>query len=104
MAPRTTCNERNLVLRARPEIGTVTGVTLLHWLERRGGTIDNSAFPSRVVADGHLGTSPIRQAGGRVGDGYRPTPEEYGIHSLRRTKASLIYKATGNLRAVTDDR
>ena len=26
--------------------------------------------------------------------------EEYGKHSLRRTKASIIYKATGNLRAV----
>jgi integrase len=25
---------------------------------------------------------------------------EYGTHSLRRTKAALIYKATGNLRAV----
>ena len=23
---------------------------------------------------------------------------EYGTHSMRRTKASLIYKATGNLR------
>jgi len=28
------------------------------------------------------------------------TPEEYGTHSLRRTKASLIYKARGNLRAI----
>jgi hypothetical protein len=26
--------------------------------------------------------------------------EQYGTHSLRRTKASIIYKATGNLRAV----
>jgi site-specific recombinase XerC len=26
--------------------------------------------------------------------------EDYGAHSLRRTKASIIYKATGNLRAV----
>jgi integrase len=26
--------------------------------------------------------------------------KEFGTHSLRRTKASLIYKATGNLRAV----
>ena len=26
--------------------------------------------------------------------------EEYGTHSLRRTKASMIYKATGNLRAI----
>ncbi|GLS28349.1 Phage integrase family protein [Mesorhizobium albiziae] len=26
--------------------------------------------------------------------------EEYSTHSLRRTKASIIYKASGNLRAV----
>ena len=26
--------------------------------------------------------------------------EDYGTHSLRRTKASIIYKRTGNLRAV----
>jgi integrase len=25
---------------------------------------------------------------------------EYGTHSLRRTKAALVYKRTGNLRAV----
>ena len=27
-------------------------------------------------------------------------PHKYGTHSLRRTKAALIYKLTGNLRAV----
>jgi integrase len=26
--------------------------------------------------------------------------EDYGTHSLRRTRASIIYKATGNLRAI----
>lgn len=26
--------------------------------------------------------------------------EDYGTHSLRRTKAAVIYKATGNLRAI----
>ena len=26
--------------------------------------------------------------------------DDYGTHSLRRTKASIIYKAAGNLRAV----
>ena len=26
--------------------------------------------------------------------------DDYGTHSLRRTKASIIYKQTGNLRAV----
>jgi integrase len=27
-------------------------------------------------------------------------PHQYGTHSLRRTKAALIYRKTGNLRAV----
>ncbi len=27
-------------------------------------------------------------------------PRRYGTHSLRRTKATLIYRRTGNLRAV----
>lgn len=27
-------------------------------------------------------------------------PEEYGTQSLRRTKTSMIYKATGNIRAI----
>jgi integrase len=27
-------------------------------------------------------------------------PKQYGTHSMRRTKASLIYKKTGNIRAV----
>ena len=27
-------------------------------------------------------------------------PEDYGTHSLRRSKVSIIYKQTGNLRAV----
>jgi integrase len=32
--------------------------------------------------------------------GFDEGPEDYGTHSLRRTKASIIYKATGNLRAI----
>jgi len=35
-----------------------------------------------------------------VGVGYRLRRKDFGTHSLRRTKASIIYKATGNLRAV----
>jgi integrase len=62
--------------------------SLLAWLERRGGSLDNYAFPSRVD---HLST---RQYSRLVEE------EDYGTHSLRRTKAALIYKQTGNLRAV----
>ena len=75
-------------------------VSILNWLERRGGTIDNYAFPSRLDGSAHLST---RQYGRLVDEwvtaiGLRR--EDYGTHSLRRTKAAIIYKQTGNLRAV----
>jgi integrase len=38
----------------------------------------------------------LSRRGGAVG----LNVHEYGTHSMRRTKASLIYKATGNLRAI----
>ncbi len=38
------------------EIAADAGANLLVWLERRGGTVDDFAFPSRVNAAGHLST------------------------------------------------
>jgi integrase len=35
-----------------------------------------------------------------MGDLHRLEPSAYGTHSMRRTKAALIYRKTGNLRAV----
>jgi integrase len=59
-----------------------------------------TAFPSLVVADGHLSTRQYARLVDEWVTAIGLTPEEYGTHSLRRTKASLIYKATGNLRAI----
>jgi site-specific recombinase XerC len=70
------------------------------WLERRGGTLNDYVFPSRNDYMAHMST---RQYGRLVHEwvvGTGLQPQEYGTHSLRRTKASIIYKATGNLRAV----
>jgi integrase len=66
------------------------------WLERRDGTIDEFAFSSRIDHTDHIST---RQYARLVEDwvtgiGLRPE----GTHSLRRTKASIIYKLTGSLR------
>ena len=74
--------------------------SLLAWLERRGGTIDDYVFPSRIDPKRHISTRQYARLVDEwvVAIGLRP--EEYGTHSLRRTKASIIYKATGNLRAV----
>ena len=82
------------------EIMTEARKSLETWLQRRGGTIFNFVFPSRVDYSGHLSTRQYA----RIVDEWVTTIGlnkcEYGTHSLRRTKASLIYKATGNLRAV----
>jgi len=74
--------------------------TLLAWLERRGGGLEEFVFPSRIDHASHLST---RQYGRLVDEwvaAIGQKPQDYGTHSLRRTKASMIYKQTGNLRAV----
>jgi integrase len=42
----------------------------------------------------------IRPASRPVGCRHWPGPRFFGTHSLRRTKATLIYRHTGNLRAI----
>jgi integrase len=74
--------------------------SLLAWLEHRGGTVHDYAFPSRVDHAGHLSTRQYARLVDERVDAVGLRRAEYGTHSLRRTKASMIYKATGNLRAI----
>ena len=73
---------------------------MLAWLERRGGTIDDYAFPSRVDRTDHLSTRQYARLVDEWVTAIGLRSEDYGTHSLRRTKAAMIYKATGNLRAI----
>jgi len=81
------------------EIMSEARKSLKAWLDRRGGTIRHFVFPSGIDL-GHLSTRQYA----RLVDEWVSTigldRREYGTHSIRRTKAALIYKATGNLRAV----
>ncbi len=57
-------------------------------------------FPSRKNPSRHLSS---RQYARLVADwigSISLNPADYGTHSLRRTKAAMIYRRTGNLRAV----
>lgn len=74
--------------------------SLLAWLDRRGGMVDDHMFPSRVDHNGHLSTRQYSRLVDEWVTGVGLMRSEYGTHSLRRTKASIIYRATGNLRAV----
>ncbi len=74
--------------------------SLLAWLERRGGYTDDFVFPSRVDYLGHISTRQYARLVDEWVTAVGLDVRQYGTHSLRRTKASMIYKATGNLRAV----
>jgi integrase len=74
--------------------------TLLTWLERRGGSIDQYAFPSRLDVTMHLSTRQYARLVDEWVTAIGLRPKDFGTHSLRRTKASMIYKRIGNLRAV----
>ena len=73
---------------------------LLKWLELRGGALEDFAFPSRTNHSAHISTRQYARLVDEWVTGIGLPSEDYGTHSLRRTKASIIYKATGNLRAV----
>jgi site-specific recombinase XerC len=71
--------------------------SILAWLEARGGTLEDHAFPSRLHSITHISTRQYARLVDEwvMGCGARitgPTPSV--------AKASLIYKWTGNLRAV----
>jgi len=74
--------------------------SLLTWLKRRGGAVDDYAFPSRVDHTGHLSTRQYARLVDEWVTAIGLRRAEYGTHSMRRTKVSMIYKATGNLRAI----
>jgi len=82
------------------EITPDVRASLLAWLERRGGSIDDYAFPSRVDHTDHLSTRQYARLVDERVTAIGLRREDHGTHSLRRTKAAMIYKATGNLRAI----
>lgn len=84
----------------RFEITDQTRQSLTQWIDSKQLSNDDHLFPSRVGSCPHIST---RQYARIVDDWIKEIgldPTQYGTHSLRRTKASLIYKRTKNLRAI----
>ncbi|MEN3973387.1 tyrosine-type recombinase/integrase [Sphingomicrobium sp. XHP0235] len=82
------------------ELTTDVRATLLAWLEKRGGSTGDYLFPSRVDSNGHLSTRQYSRLVDEWVTAIGLRKAEYGTHSLRRTKAAMIYRATGNIRAI----
>jgi integrase len=82
------------------EITEQTREAIGRWLETKGLHKGEPLFPSRIDRRRPMST---RQYARLLGSWLRAIgldPLVYGTHSLRRTKASMIYRRTGNLRAV----
>ena len=74
--------------------------SLLAWIERRGGTTGDFAFPSRINHANHMSTRQYARLVDEWVTAIGLRRADYGTHSLRRTKAAMIYRATGNIRAI----
>jgi len=82
------------------EITEQTRAAVSNLIQRRGLASSEFLFPSRLATSAHLST---RQYARLVQGWVRSiglNAATYGTHSLRRAKAALIYRKTGNLRAV----
>lgn len=97
---RATITQRKTGRPVQFEIAADARASLFSWLELRGGDVKDFVFPSRVDHARHLSTRQYARLVDEWVEAIGLLPEEYGTHSLRRTKASIIYKATGNIRAI----
>lgn len=82
------------------EITALTRQAVESWLAKANLRSDNFLFPSRIHNSSHITTRQYARIVHRWIRDIGLDTSAYGTHSLRRTKASLIYKRTKNLRAV----
>ncbi len=82
------------------EITEQTRDALAAWIRGRALRQEDFLFPSRLRASPHLSTRQYARVVQRWVKEIGLDPAAYGTHTLRRTKASLIYRRTKNLRAV----
>jgi integrase len=82
------------------EITPQTQESLLRWIGNKHLSGQSYLFPSRSKPDAHISTRQYARVVKSWLSLIGLLPEDYGTHSLRRTKATLIYKRTKNLRAV----
>jgi integrase len=100
IASRVIVLQQNTQRPVQFEITESTRKAVGAWIRDAGLRPDDPLFPSRVRGSSHL--SPRQYA--RIVDSWvnqlRLDVAGYGTHTLRRTKATLIYRRTKNLRAV----
>ena len=82
------------------EITEQTRNSLEAWISQAKLKSDQYLFPSRIHNSPHLSTRQYARIVEHWVMSIGLNPEAYGTHTMRRTKATLVYRRTKNLRAV----
>jgi integrase len=82
------------------EITATTRDALQAWIKQAGLKSEDFLFPGRLHDSPHLGTRRYARILGHWVGELGLDRADYGTHSMRRTKSTLIYRRTKNLRAV----
>ncbi len=82
------------------EITEQTSRAVSDWIRLANLSASDRLFPSRIHRSPHLSTRQYARIVEAWVASIGLDPTAYGTHSLRRTKVSLIYRRTKNLRAV----
>ena len=98
--PRARIIQRKTGRPVQFEITEQTRRSLEQWISQAGLRPPDFLFPSRTKQSDHLSRRQYARIVNRWVAEIGLDPALYGTHSLRRTKASLIYRKTKNLRAV----
>lgn len=82
------------------EISAETRTAVERWIAEAELRPDDYLFPSRQRREGYLSTRQYARIFAGWIEEIGLERGRYGTHTMRRTKASLIYRRTKNLRAV----
>lgn len=100
IAPRAIVLQQKTHRPVQFEITESTRDSVTAWIQKAGLRSEDFLFPSRLHASPHVSTRQYA----RIVHGWVAAIGlddcAYGTHTMRRTKASLIYRRTKNLRAV----
>lgn len=98
--PRTTVVQKKTGRPVQFEITEQTRETTMQWIIKGGRRSGDYLFPSRIGTNKPLTTRHYARLMDVWVTSIGLDPALYGTHSLRRTKVAMIYRRTGNLRAV----
>jgi integrase len=100
VAPRAIIMQNKTQRPVQFELTEPTRDAVAAWIAKANLKNDQYLFPSRIHDSPHISTRQYARIVDRWVASIGLDPTAYGTHTMRRTKVTLIYRKTKNLRAV----